>query len=180
MKNALPKKSWRNGTARYAQTFREFTMAHAASPCHGPKSAVGSRVFRAFDLSALEFHSASAPPSPQTSSLPVPADGATREKQIPPKTDPSSEPEPPPLQMTPTSRARKIGIGFCLLTSVPVSGQSTELLPEILVLAERWTDQESAAPLAGWSRGDLQDAAPRTIDEMLAREPSFSLYRRQS
>ena len=82
--------------------------------------------------------------------------------------------------MTPTSRARKIGIGFCLLTSVPVSGQSTELLPEILVLAERWTDQENAAPLAGWSRGDLQDAAPRTIDEMLAREPSFSLYRRQS
>ena len=82
--------------------------------------------------------------------------------------------------MTPTSRARKIGIGFCLLTSVPVSGQSTELLPEILVLAERWTDQENAAPLAGWSRGDLQNAAPRTIDEMLAREPSFSLYRRQS
>ena len=29
-------------------------------------------------------------------------------------------------------------------------------------------------------REALREAAPRTIDEMLAREPSFSLYRRQT
>ena len=57
-------------------------------------------------------------------------------------------------------------------------GQSLETLPEMVVLAERRTD--SAAPLAEWSREDLREAAPRTIDEMLAREPAFSLYRRQT
>ncbi len=34
--------------------------------------------------------------------------------------------------------------------------------------------------MAEWSRDDLKEASPRTIDELLAREPSFSLYRRQS
>lgn len=48
----------------------------------------------------------------------------------------------------------------------------------MVVLAERRTD--SAASLAEWNREDLREAAPRTIDEMLAREPAFSLYRRQT
>ncbi len=45
------------------------------------------------------------------------------------------------------------------------------------VLADRLGGMESAAT---WQRGAIREAAPRTIDEMLAREPSFSLYRRQS
>ena len=55
--------------------------------------------------------------------------------------------------------------------------QSTELLPEMTVLAERLGGMASAAT---WKREAIREAAPRTIDEMLAREPSFSLYRRQS
>ena len=47
----------------------------------------------------------------------------------------------------------------------------------MVVLAERLGGIESAAT---WERESIRDAAPRTIDEMLAREPSFSLYRRQS
>ncbi len=74
------------------------------------------------------------------------------------------------------------GINGCLLmaglTVFRVAGQSVELLPEMVVLADRQTSPD--APLAEWDRADLKQAAPRTIDEMLAREPSFSLYRRQS
>ena len=77
---------------------------------------------------------------------------------------------------------RKIGINGCLLlaglTVIRASGQSVELLPEMVVLADRQTSPD--APLAVWDREDLRQAAPRTIDELLAREPSFSLYRRQT
>ena len=55
--------------------------------------------------------------------------------------------------------------------------QSTDLLPEMVVLAERLG---GTGPAAAWERQSIREAAPRTIDEMLAREPSFSLYRRQS
>ncbi len=64
------------------------------------------------------------------------------------------------------------------LTATQTFAQSPDLLPEILVLADRKIS--STAPLAEWNRDDIQQAAPRTIDELLAREPSFSLYRRQS
>ncbi len=64
------------------------------------------------------------------------------------------------------------------LIALPVAAQSVEVLPEMVVLAERQISSET--PLAEWDREDLQEAAPRTLDEMLAREPSFSLYRRQS
>ncbi len=57
-------------------------------------------------------------------------------------------------------------------------GQTAGQLPEMLVLAAR--DDGEARPIAEWARGDIEQAAPRTIDEMLAREPSFSLYRRQT
>lgn len=79
-------------------------------------------------------------------------------------------------------RARKLEICWVLagLSVVPVFGQSVELLPEMVVLAERRTGAESGAPLVEWTREDMQEAAPRTIDEMLAKEPSFSLYRRQT
>jgi outer membrane receptor protein involved in Fe transport len=79
-----------------------------------------------------------------------------------------------------TPRARELGLGLCLLGQIPVFAQSLEILPEIVVLADRRNSESPTATLAEWSREDLQQAAPRTIDEMLAREPSFSLYRRQS
>lgn len=65
-----------------------------------------------------------------------------------------------------------------LITAARIIGQSSQTLPEILVLAERGGGEGAA--VAEWSRDDLMEAAPRTIDELLAREPSFSLYRRQS
>ena len=82
--------------------------------------------------------------------------------------------------MTHQPHARKFGFALSLLGVLQATGQSPALLPEMLVLAERRTDPEIGTSLAEWTRDDIQDAAPRTIDEMLAREPSFSLYRRQS
>ena len=35
-------------------------------------------------------------------------------------------------------------------------------------------------PMAEWSRDEIVKASPRSIDEMLATDPAFSLYRRQS
>lgn len=48
----------------------------------------------------------------------------------------------------------------------------------MVVLAERWGG--GGPVMAEWSGEDMREAAPRTIDELLAREPSFSLYRRQT
>jgi outer membrane receptor protein involved in Fe transport len=59
-----------------------------------------------------------------------------------------------------------------------VHGQGAMTLPEMVVLAERRSSE--AAVLAEWQLDDIREAAPRTIDEMLAREPSFSLFRRQT
>jgi outer membrane receptor protein involved in Fe transport len=72
----------------------------------------------------------------------------------------------------------RIPIALAAITVIHPSAQSAELLPEIVVLADRRTD--SQATLAEWDRDEIRAEAPRTIDEMLAREPSFSLYRRQS
>jgi outer membrane receptor protein involved in Fe transport len=72
----------------------------------------------------------------------------------------------------------RIPIALTVLTLLPASGQSSELLPEMVVLADRRSDLDK--PIAEWDRDNIRDEAPRTIDEMLAREPSFSLYRRQS
>lgn len=69
-------------------------------------------------------------------------------------------------------------IGLCFLTSMSVLAELPALLPEIVVLAERGGGEW--APIAEWTREDMQEAAPRTIDELLAGEPSFSLYRRQT
>ncbi len=62
---------------------------------------------------------------------------------------------------------------LCFLTNIAAPGQT---LPEMVVLAERG----DGAVIGEWSRAEIREAAPRTIDEMLAREPSFSLYRRQT
>jgi len=64
------------------------------------------------------------------------------------------------------------------LAAAALAAQSPALLPELVVLAERRGAE--AAVLAEWRREAIRDAAPRTLDEMLARELSFSLYRRQS
>jgi outer membrane cobalamin receptor len=50
----------------------------------------------------------------------------------------------------------------------------------MVVLAERRDESDAFRTLAGWDRDDLREAAPRTIDEMMMREPSFGLYRRQT
>jgi outer membrane receptor protein involved in Fe transport len=56
-------------------------------------------------------------------------------------------------------------------------------LPDITVLAERRSDGVVDIPgwtLAEWNEVQLSEEAPRTLDELLAKEPSFSLYRRQT
>jgi outer membrane receptor protein involved in Fe transport len=72
------------------------------------------------------------------------------------------------------------GIFLTVWTCLSVPAQTVEELPEVVVLAERSGSPGVAAALADWDREALLKEAPRTVDEMLAREPSFSLYRRQS
>jgi outer membrane cobalamin receptor len=75
----------------------------------------------------------------------------------------------------------------CLVLSHCVSAsllaREAAMLPETTVLAERLggsLDDLPARALAVWGREEIAAAAPRTLDELLAREPSFSLYRRQT
>jgi len=65
-----------------------------------------------------------------------------------------------------------------ILTNMAALAQSPALLPEMVVLAERRSDD--GAVMAEWNRAEVRQAAPRTIDELLAKEPSFSLFRRQT
>ncbi|BCX47585.1 TonB-dependent receptor [Haloferula helveola] len=55
---------------------------------------------------------------------------------------------------------------------------AAEELPETVVLAER--DGSAPGSLAFWDETEISSFAPRTIDELLATDPSFSLYRPQS
>jgi outer membrane cobalamin receptor len=80
--------------------------------------------------------------------------------------------------MKSSTRRRVVAVMGALATTV--SGQSPGLLPELRVLSDRLAGQDSGRPLAEWNRDDLREAAPRTIDELLAGEPSYSLYRRQT
>lgn len=66
-----------------------------------------------------------------------------------------------------------------LVIATATAQEDVATLPAMQVLAGRIVDP-AAAPVAEWTREDIRDAAPRTIDELLAREPSFSLYRNQS
>lgn len=66
------------------------------------------------------------------------------------------------------------------LIALQLPAQQTKVLPGMVVLAERISDSGMARSLAEWDGNDLQEAAPRTIDELLMREPSFGLYRRQT
>lgn len=56
---------------------------------------------------------------------------------------------------------------------------SAEELPELVVLSAR-LEADAPGLLAAWTREDISKEGPRTIDELLAEEPSFSLYRRQT
>jgi outer membrane receptor protein involved in Fe transport len=70
---------------------------------------------------------------------------------------------------------------FFAVATVPLAAQ--ESLPEMTVLAERRGGSMAEMPgwtLAEWDREELSKEAPRTLDELLSREPSFSLYRRQT
>ena len=58
------------------------------------------------------------------------------------------------------------------------AAQDPGLLPETLITAERRLPGDSS--IIEWSAEEIATFAPRTIDELLATEPSFSLYRRQT
>lgn len=73
--------------------------------------------------------------------------------------------------------------GACIalsLFSIQADAQTPELLPTLTVLADRQPSEAAPPALAEWTQAELRLTDPRTIDEVLAREPSFSLYRRQS
>ncbi|MBU6171297.1 MAG: TonB-dependent receptor [Verrucomicrobia bacterium] len=64
-----------------------------------------------------------------------------------------------------------------LLLGASVFASEADLLPASVVLADRRT---GPGVMFEWSREEILEASPRSIDEMLATEPAFSLYRRQS
>jgi len=75
--------------------------------------------------------------------------------------------------MSPAARV----IALVFLTEISGPAQSPAVLPEMMVLAERGS---GGAVIGEWNREEMRKAAPRTIDELLTKEPSFSLYRRQT
>jgi outer membrane cobalamin receptor len=68
-------------------------------------------------------------------------------------------------------------LALWLLLGASALASGAELLPASVVLADRRMGQGA---MAEWSRDEILAASPRSIDEMLASEPAFSLYRRQS
>lgn len=70
--------------------------------------------------------------------------------------------------------------GWLDLGSAMAMGQGVVQLPEIVVLAERQSGGDPKPAVAEWQREEIKQAAPRTLDELLAQDPSFSLYRRQT
>lgn len=66
-----------------------------------------------------------------------------------------------------------------LFLLLPVTGEPLAL-PPLQVIGERLADDSSAGEIAAWDQEILRESSPRTLDEVLATEPSFSLYRRQS
>ncbi|MCU0796662.1 MAG: TonB-dependent receptor [Akkermansiaceae bacterium] len=52
---------------------------------------------------------------------------------------------------------------------------SADTLPPTIVLASRV--DPTLRPIAIWEENDVRDLAPRSLDELLATDPSFSLYR---
>lgn len=77
------------------------------------------------------------------------------------------------------SRLKTLPLAILLATPALLSAAGEEdLLPEMVVMSQR---RDGSQPLLReWDAVEIQRAAPRTLDELLAAEPSFSLYRRQS
>lgn len=73
----------------------------------------------------------------------------------------------------------RILAAFALLQTSSL-GQLPTVLPEVVVLANRQNGSQASRSTAEWMRQDLKKSAPRTLDELLAQDPSFSLYRRQT
>ena len=67
--------------------------------------------------------------------------------------------------------------GLALLLPAMAAAEVT-VVPETVVSAERLVAGD--VPLAAWDADEIARFSPRTIDELLANEPSFSLYRRQT
>ena len=74
-------------------------------------------------------------------------------------------------------RKRTFRFALWLLLGASAFASEAELLPASVVLADR---RMGTGVMAEWSREEILEASPRSIDEMLATEPAFSLYRRQS
>jgi outer membrane receptor protein involved in Fe transport len=74
-------------------------------------------------------------------------------------------------------RKRPCHLALWLLLGASALGSDVDLLPASVVLADR---RMGPGVMAEWSREEIIAASPRSIDEMLASEPAFSLYRRQS
>lgn len=72
---------------------------------------------------------------------------------------------------------RTFRFALWLLLGASAFASDVNLLPASVVLADR---RMGPGVMAEWSREEILEASPRSIDEMLATEPAFSLYRRQS
>jgi len=68
-------------------------------------------------------------------------------------------------------------LALWLLLEVLALANTAEWLPPSVVIADR---RMGPSVMSEWSREEILGASPRSIDEMLASEPAFSLYRRQS
>jgi outer membrane receptor protein involved in Fe transport len=79
--------------------------------------------------------------------------------------------------MNPASRLTLLALAAL---SASARGQDVEstTLPEMVVMSQR--REASQSLLREWNADEISKAAPRTLDELLSDEPSFSLYRRQN
>ncbi len=72
-------------------------------------------------------------------------------------------------------------LGCILLFSTligSVFGEVENELPPSVILAERRGAFSAAS--SAWSKDDIRELSPRSVDELLAKDPSFSLFRRQN
>jgi outer membrane cobalamin receptor len=76
------------------------------------------------------------------------------------------------------AECQRLGLtAWWLLLGAPSHALAAEWLPPSVVLGERRMDPSVTAE---WSREEIIQSSRRSIDEVLAQEPGFSLYRRQS
>ncbi|MGB6219625.1 TonB-dependent receptor [Haloferula sp.] len=68
-------------------------------------------------------------------------------------------------------------VALVLGLACPAVAEEDNSLPETIVLAER--REPKAITSAIWNAEEITEFSPRSIDEILSNDPSFSLYRRQ-